>query len=68
MPGKYTSPTLSDDFHFPSKKNSLGVAKLASIIYGRETYRVNSKHGGNQSICRTATDRGDSLINVFTEH
>ena len=58
-PGKYTSSTLSGDFHFPGKKNSLDVAQLASIVYRRETYRVNSKHGGNQSICKTATDHGD---------
>ena len=68
MPGKYSSSTLSGDFHFPSKKNSPDVAQSASIVYRRETCRVNSKHGGKQSICKTAPDHGDSLSNVFTEH
>ena len=59
MPGKYSSSTLSGDFHFPSKQNSPDVAQLVPIVYRRETYRVNSKHVGNQSICKTASDHGD---------
>ena len=68
MPGKYNSSTLSGDFHFPGTENSLDVVQLVSIVYGRKTYRLNSKHSGSQSICKTAADHGDSLSYVFTEH